>query len=66
MDICLITLITLITVIVFFIVSTVTDIILFRKLFRTKKVVVENNREIYDHDKTLADLQEKVKTLQNG
>lgn len=63
MDVCTIT---LVTVVFCFLVSTITDIILFRKLFRTKGIVLENNREIYDHDKTLADLKETIEELKNG
>ena len=55
-----------ITIIVTFVISTLTDIILFKKLFRTKGIVLENNREIYDHDKVLVDIIEKLDTIQNG
>lgn len=63
MDICKIT---LIAVILSFLISTITDLILFRKLFKTKGIVLENNREIYDHDRTIADLQEEVDAIKNG
>lgn len=63
MDICTIT---LVAVILSFLISTTTDVILFRKLFRTKGIVLENNREIYDHDKTIADLKEEVDAIKNG
>jgi len=56
----------LFAIIVFFIVSTVTDIILFKKFFRTKDIVTENNREIYEHDKMFADLQEQVDEIKHG
>lgn len=45
--------------------STVTDIILFKKLFNTKKIVTENNREIYEHDKIIVDLQEQVEEIKH-
>lgn len=45
--------------------STVTDIILFKKLFNTKKIVTENNREIYEHDKIIVDLQEQVEEMKH-
>lgn len=63
MDVCTIT---LVAVVFCCLVSTITDIILFRKFSRTKDIVSENNREIYDHDKTLADLKETVEELKNG
>lgn len=56
----------LFAILALFVVSTVTDIILFRKLFRTKNIVTENNREIYEHDKMFIDLQEQVDEIKHG
>lgn len=53
----------LFAILIVLIVSTVTDIILFKKLFNTKKIVTENNREIYDHDKMIVDIQEKIEEI---
>ena len=51
-----------------FILSTLADLIIFGvvffmfyKLFKVKEVVIENNREIFDHDKALLDIQEQIK-----
>lgn len=56
----------LFAILIVLVVSTVTDVILFRKLFNTKKIVTENNREIYEHDKMFADLQEEVEEIKHG
>lgn len=55
----------LFAILALFIVSTVTDIILFKKLFRTKNIVTENNREIYEHDKMFLNLQEQVDEIKH-
>lgn len=39
---------------------------LFYKIFKTKIVTLENNREIYEHDKMFVDLKEKVEEIQHG
>lgn len=56
-----------------FMISTLIDVLiigavffLLYKIFRTKIVAVENNREIYDHDQKIADLQEKVDEIKHG
>lgn len=53
-----------------FIISTISDIfiavaifILFVKIVRTKTIAVENNHEIFEHDKMIIDLQEKVEEI---
>lgn len=56
----------LFAILIVLVVSTVTDVILFKKLFNTKKIVTENNREIYEHDKMFADLQEEVEEIKHG
>ncbi len=51
-----------------FIISTCADLLiiiaiffLFHKIFTTKTITCENNREIFEHDKMLVDLQEEVR-----
>lgn len=56
----------LFAILIVLVVSTVTDVILFRKLLNTKKIVTENNREIYEHDRMFADLQEEVEEIKHG
>lgn len=53
-----------------FIISTIADLILFStvfflfyKLLKTKTIAIENNREIFDHDKTIWQLQEEIENL---
>lgn len=60
-------------VLISFIISTFIDILiisalffLLYKIFRTKIVTLENNREIYEHDKMFADLQEQVEEIKHG
>lgn len=55
-----------------FMISTLIDVLiifaiffLFYKIFRTKKLASVNNREIYEHDKILVDLQEQVEEIRN-
>lgn len=49
---------------IYFAISTLTDIIIFKKLFRTKSLVRENNGEIHEHDKMLVNLQEQIEEIQ--
>lgn len=55
----------LFAILIVLIISTVTDIILFRKLFNTRTIVTENNREIYEHDNIIADLKEQVEEIKH-
>lgn len=50
---------------IFFAISTATDIIIFKKLFRTKSLARENNGEIHEHDKMLIDLQEQIEEIKH-
>lgn len=36
------------------------------KIFKNKITVVENNREIHEHDKEIFALQEKLEEIENG
>lgn len=36
------------------------------KIFRTKIIALENNREIYEHDRMFAELQEQVDEIKHG
>lgn len=56
-----------------FVISTFADIliiavvfVLFYKIFKTKTITYENNREIFEHDKIIADLKEQVEEIKNG
>lgn len=56
-----------------FVISTFADIliiaavfVLFHKIFKTKTITYENNREIFEHDKIIADLKEQVDEIKNG
>lgn len=56
-----------------FVISTVIDVLigvaiffLFRKIFRTKTITLENNHELFEHDKILVDLQEQVEEIKHG
>lgn len=50
---------------IYFAISTLTDIIIFRKLFRTKSLARENNGEIHEHDKMLIELQEQIEEIKH-
>lgn len=51
---------------IYFAISTTTDIIIFKKLFRTKSLARENNGEIHEHDKLIIDLQEQVEEIKHN
>ena len=60
-------------IITMFALSALADIIIFGiiffifyKIYKTKTIVTENNREIHEHDKTISVLQEKIDDIQNG
>ena len=36
------------------------------KVFKAKKIAIENNREIYEHDKEIFDLKEKIDEIQKS
>ena len=59
------TILILSAIFVTFAISTITDVVIFRKLIRTKKITTENNREIYDHDKTIIQLKDAIKNIKN-
>lgn len=55
-----------------FLLSTLIDVLivtavffLFYKIFKTKVVALENNQEIYEHDKMLIDLQEQIDNVKS-
>lgn len=50
---------------IYFAISTLTDVIIFKKLFRTKSLVRENNGEIHEHDKILVELQEEIEEIKH-
>lgn len=56
----------LLSVVIMFAVSTITDVILFKKIMRTKIITTENNREILDHDKTIWQMQEEIENLKKA
>lgn len=50
-----------------FCISTIADFflfgcffLLFYKILKTKKIAIENNREIFDHDRAILEIQEKM------
>ena len=54
----------------FFAISTLADILIvaalivfFIKVYRNKIIITENNREIYEHDKILRDVEKKIEKL---
>lgn len=54
----------------FFAISTLADILIiaalfvfFVKVYRNKIIITENNREIYEHDKILRDVEKKIQKL---
>lgn len=54
----------------FFAISTLVDILIvamlfifFIKVYKNKIIITENNREIYEHDKILNDIEKKLKKL---
>lgn len=54
----------------FFAISTLADILIvaalivfFVKVYRNKIIITENNREIYEHDKILRDVEKKIEKL---
>lgn len=44
-------------------VSALTDALILKKLFATKTIATENNREIFDHDKAILQLQADIEEL---
>lgn len=58
---------------IIFAISTLADILicttlfaLIFKVFKAKKIGIENNREIHEHDKVLFELQERFDEFKNG
>lgn len=51
---------------IYFAISTLTDVIIFRKLFRTKSLAREINGEVHEHDKMLVELQEEIEEIKHG
>ena len=54
----------------FFAISTLADILIvaalivfFIKVYKNKIIITENNREIYEHDKILRDVEKKIEKL---
>ena len=54
----------------FFAISTLADILIvtalivfFIKVYRNKIIITENNREIYEHDMILRDVEKKIEKL---
>lgn len=54
----------------FFAISTLADILIiaalivfFIKVYRNKIIITENNREIYEHDKILRDVEKRIEKL---
>lgn len=54
----------------FFAISTLADILIitalivfFIKVYGNKIIITENNREIYEHDKILKDVEKKIEKL---
>ena len=54
----------------YFAISTLVDIlivvalfVLFMKIYKNKIIITENNREIYEHDKILRDVEKKIEKL---
>lgn len=54
----------------FFAISTLADILIvavlfvfFIKVYKNKIIITENNREIYEHDKILNDIEKKLEKL---
>ena len=54
----------------FFAISTLADILIvavlfvfFIKVYKNKIIIKENNREIYEHDKILNDIEKKLEKL---
>lgn len=61
-----------ILVFISFAISTMADVFiaigmffLFRKIFRTKNLTLENNHEIFEHDKMLVNLQEQIEEIKH-
>lgn len=51
-----------------FCISTIADFFLFScffflfyKILKTKKIAIENNREIFEHDREIFDIKERIK-----
>ena len=55
--------IVLLAVFITFAISTIIDVILFRKIYNTRIIVTENNREIYEHDLKLNEIEGKIDKL---
>lgn len=41
-------------------VSALTDVLILKKLFKTKTLATENNREILDHDQQIWNVQDQI------
>ena len=44
-------------------VSALTDALILKKLFRTKTIATENNREILDHDQQIWNVQDEIDNI---
>lgn len=58
--------IVLFAVFITFAISTAIDIILFRKFYNARIIVTENNREIYEHDLKINEIEKKLNEMQKA